>query len=44
MKAIWEVAEMDCRAARERDVLCDVLEQEDYLGAVKVRRPAIDFS
>ncbi|CAM9738969.1 unnamed protein product [Pylaiella littoralis] len=36
VKAVWEMAEMDCRAARERDVLCDVLEQEDHLGAVKV--------
>eukprot|EP00752_Nemacystus_decipiens_P005827 g5267.t1 len=36
VKAIWEMAEMDCRAARQRDVLCDELEHEDLLGAVKV--------
>eukprot|EP00903_Cladosiphon_okamuranus_P014150 g13150.t1 len=35
VKAIWEMAEMDCRAARQRDVLCDELEQENLLGKVK---------
>lgn len=39
VKAIWEMAEMDCRAARQRDVLCDELEHEDLLGAVKVSQP-----
>ena len=36
VKAMWEMAEMDCRAARYRDVLCDELEREDLLGKVKV--------
>ncbi|CAM9950727.1 unnamed protein product, partial [Ectocarpus sp. 8 AP-2014] len=36
VKAIWEMAEMDCRAARNRDALCDELEHEDMLGKVKV--------
>ncbi|CAM9444674.1 unnamed protein product [Ectocarpus sp. 4 AP-2014] len=36
LKAIFEMVEMDCRAARHRDALCDELEHEDMLGKVKV--------
>ncbi|CAM9628592.1 unnamed protein product, partial [Scytosiphon promiscuus] len=36
VKAIWEMAEMDCRAARIRDTLCDEMEDENQLGSVKV--------
>lgn len=37
VNAVWEMAEMDCRAARYRDELCDDLEEENMLGKVKVR-------
>ncbi|CAN0341763.1 unnamed protein product, partial [Hapterophycus canaliculatus] len=35
VQAIWEMTEMDCRAARQRDTLCEEMEAEDRLGTVK---------
>lgn len=36
VRALWEMAEMDCRAASCSDTLCDELEEEHMLGKVKV--------
>lgn len=36
LNALWEIVEMDCRAARFSDTLCDELEEEHLLGKVKV--------
>ncbi|CAM9173031.1 unnamed protein product [Sphacelaria rigidula] len=35
LNALWEIVEMDCRAARFSDTLCDELEEEHLLGKVK---------
>lgn len=37
VRALWEMAEMECQAARCIDTLCDELEQDNFLGKVKVR-------
>lgn len=37
IRAIWEMAEMDCHAARLKDILCNELEQDHLLGRVKAR-------